>query len=149
MRRPRIAFLVATASMVSLGSLSLPQTAWGATAWKPTVAAGSKGEAHSQTLPTAPSGPTAACTSPATNKTVKVSWTAVTHATGYTVWVSTTSATGTYTTAATGVTATSWTSGTLTTGNYWYEVSAAVGSNWASAKSSATSQRTISSSSCA
>lgn len=148
MRTQRIAFLVAAATAVFLGLQLLPQGAW-ATAWTLSVLAGSKGQAHSQVLPTAPAGPTAACTSPASNKTVKVSWTAVTHATSYTVWVSTTSATGTYTSAASGVVATSWTSGTLATGNYWYEVSAAIGSNWASAKSSATSQRTISSSGCA
>ena len=72
--------------------------------------------------------------------------TAVTHATTYTVYDSTTSATGTYTSVASGVTTTSWTSGTLTAGtNYWFEVTVSVGSNWASAKSTATGESTINS----
>ena len=57
---------------------------------------------------------------------------------------STTSATGTYSLIASGVTTTSWTSGTLTTGtHYWFEVTVNVGSNWASAKSTATGSSTI------
>ena len=59
---------------------------------------------------------------------------------------STTSATGTYSLAASGVTGTSWTSGTLTSGtNYWFEVTVNIGSNWASGKSSATGESTINS----
>ena len=38
--------------------------------------------------------------------------------------------------------------GALTTGNYWYEVVANIGTNWASAKSAATAQRTITSTTC-
>jgi hypothetical protein len=77
-------------------------------------------------------------------KTIKVSWTAVTHATTYTVYDSTTSATGTYNSIATGVTTTSWTSATLAAStNYWFEVTVSVGSNWTSVKSSATAESTI------
>ena len=64
--------------------------------WAVHVAAVNSGEAHAQALPTAPT-PTSACTSPASAKTVKVSWTAVTHATAYAVYQSNTTATGTYT----------------------------------------------------
>jgi cellulose 1,4-beta-cellobiosidase len=82
------------------------------------------------------------------SKTIKVSWTAVTHATTYTVYDSTTSATGTYSSVAAGVATTSWTSGTLSSGtNYWFEVTASVGSNWTTAKSSATAESTINSTS--
>jgi hypothetical protein len=60
------------------------------------------------------------------------------------VYDSTTSATGAYSSVATGVTATSWTSGNLSVGtHYWFEVTALVGSNWTSAKSSATAESTI------
>ncbi len=118
--------------------------AWASGNWVVHVAAGSKGEAHAQALPSAPTGVSAACSAPTTSKTVKVSWSAVTHATNYSVYDSTTSATGTYSLVASGVAATSWTSGTLTTGtNYWFEVTVNFGSNWASAKSSATGESTI------
>lgn len=105
------------------------------------------GEAKAQALPAAPT-PTSACTSPASAKTVKVSWTAVAHATTYAVYQSNTTATGTYTLQTSGVTTTSWTTAALTTGDYWYETVTDVGSNWASAKSSASAERIISSSGC-
>ena len=121
--------------------------AWATANWTVHVASVNAGEAHAQALPTAPT-PTSACTSPASAKTVKVSWVAVTHATAYAVYQSNTTATGTYTLATSGVTATSWTTAALSTGDYWYEVVADVGSNWASAKSAASAERIISSSSC-
>ncbi len=112
------------------------------------MATTNSGQAQAQALPAAPASPTSACTSPASAKTVKVSWTAVTHATAYAVYESTTTAGGTYTLVMSGVTATSWTTGVLATGNYWFEVLADVGTNWASAKSTATAERIISSSAC-
>lgn len=115
--------------------------------WTVHVATVNSGEAKAAALPTAPTV-TAACTSPASAKTVKVSWTTVTHATTYAVYQSNTTVGGTYTLQSSGVTTTSWTTGVLTTGNYWYEVVADVGTNWASAKSAASAERTISSSSC-
>jgi hypothetical protein len=110
------------------------------------VATVNSGEAHAQALPAAPTA-TSACASPASGKKVTVTWAAVTHASGYGVYQATTSATGTYALVTT-VTTLTWTSAALTTGNYWYEVVANIGSNWASSKSTATSERTISSSAC-
>jgi cellulose 1,4-beta-cellobiosidase len=111
-----------------------------------TLHTASSAESRSQTVPSAPSGVTAACNAPTSTKTIKVSWTAVAHATTYTVFDSTTSATGTYTSIAAGVATTSWTSGTLTAGtNYWFEVTVSVGSNWTSSKSAATAESTINS----
>ena len=128
-------------------TLLLPWTmtgAWAAGNWVVHEAAGSSGEAHAQALPSAPTGVSDSCPAPATSKTIKVTWTAVTHATSYTVYDSTTSATGTYNQVATGVATTSWTSGTLASGtHYWFEVTVTVGSNWTSVKSSATVQSTI------
>lgn len=117
--------------------------AW-ASNWVVPLYSGSSGEGHSNALPTAPGSPAAACVS-STGKTIKVTWSAVALAATYTVYDTTTSATGTYTSVATGVTTTSWTSGTLATGNYWYEVTAYQGTNWQSPKSSATAETTISS----
>lgn len=109
--------------------------------------AGGSGEAKAQALPAAPT-PSSACASPASGKKVTVTWPAVAHATGYAIYQSNTTATGTYTLQTTATTVT-WTSAALASGNYWYEVVTDIGTNWASAsKSAPTAQRTISSSAC-
>ena len=112
--------------------------------WVVHVAAGSKGESQASVLPVAPTGIAASCAAPTTSKTIKVTWNAVTHATTYSVYNSTTTASGTYSLIASGVATTSWTSGALTSGtNYWFEVVAVVGTNWAGVKSSASAESTI------
>jgi hypothetical protein len=138
----RLVLVVIVVGMV----LGLAGTAW-ATNWIPLLKSGSAGEAKATGAPAAPSGATAACTSTSA-KTVKVSWSSVTHATTYTVYEATISASGTYTSVANGVTTTSWTSGTLAAANYWFEVAAYIGTNWLGAKSSGTGESTISSSGC-
>lgn len=145
MKGTRSTLLVAAPiALVGLVLASSTGAAWAATNWTVTLHTASSAEAHSQTVPSAPTGVTAACNAPTSTKTIKVSWTAVSHATTYTVYESTTSATGTYASVATGVATTSWTSGTLTAGtHYWFEVTASVGSNWTSTKSSATAESTI------
>jgi hypothetical protein len=90
---------------------------------------------------------TSACASPASGKKVAVTWAAITHASGYAIYQSNTTATGTYTLQTT-VTTLTWTGAALATGSYWYEVVTNIGNNWASANSSATAQRTISNSAC-
>jgi hypothetical protein len=117
----------------------------GATSWIVVLHTNSAGEGHAQALPAAPASPAAACAAPTTAKTIKVTWTAVTHATAYSVYDSTTSATGTYTLVAGGIATNSYTTAALATGNYWFEVTASVGTNWAGAKSSATGESTINS----
>ncbi len=82
--------------LTALSLVASSGTAWATANWTVHVATVNSGEAHAQALPTAPT-PTSACTSPASAKTVKVSWTAITHATGYAVYQSNTTATGTYT----------------------------------------------------
>ncbi len=73
-----------------------------------------------------------------------MTWSALAHATTYSVYESTTTVGGTYTSVATGVTTTWWTSGTLTAGtNYWFEILAIVGTNCSGTKSSATGESTI------
>ena len=113
-----------------------------ASTWLPHLVAGSSGHAHSATLPVA-NVPAASCPAPTTSKTIKVSWSAVTHATSYSVYESTTSATAGYTLAVTGITTTSWTSGTLAAATHWFEIVVVSGTNWTSANSTATSQATI------
>jgi hypothetical protein len=129
----------AVAASVVLG---VGTTATWASTWGPTLAAGSTGEAKGATLPSAPGGVTAVCSS-ATSNTVVVSWTAVTGAASYAVYQATSAATGPYSVAASGVTGTSWTSGGLSSGNYWFEVSTYEGTNWQSALSAVTMESTI------
>lgn len=144
----RRSLLVVTPLAFAICLLQLPGLASAATAWIVRSATGSSGESHAQGLPAAPTGVTATCNAPTTAKTIKVSWSAVTHATTYSVYDSTTSATGSYALVASGVSTTSWTSGTLTAGsNYWFEVAAGVGTNWLGVKSSASIESSIASSS--
>jgi hypothetical protein len=128
-----------------LSTLVLSGPAWATANWAVHAAAVNSGEAHAQALPTAPTA-TSACGT--TARTVKVSWAAITHATAYAVYQSTTTVGGTYSLVMSGVTTTSWTTAVLSTGNYWFEVVADIGTNWASAKSAATAQRTITSLAC-
>ena len=123
-------------------------TTWAAGNWAVQLATVNSGEAHAQALPAAPAGPTATCTTPTSTRTVKVSWTAVTHATAYAVLESSTMATGPYSQVMSGVTTTSWTTGVLNAGQYFFEVVADVGTNWVSASSAATSQRTLTPMAC-
>ena len=139
--------LVVLLLSVALCSLTVTESAWATTNWLVHVASTNAGQAKATTLPAAPAGIGAACAAPTTSKTVTVSWNTVTHATTYSVYESTTSATGTYTLAASGITTTSWTSGTLTAGaHYWFEVVTTIGTNWTSAKSSASPESTMNSS---
>jgi hypothetical protein len=133
----RVLLCVATATACGIAS----PAAW-ATNWPLTVQSNSRAEAHAQTRPNAPANPTALCT--ATALQITVSWSAVPHAATYVVYQSTTSASGPYTAAATGLTTTTWTSSApLSTGTYWYEVTATVGTTWISPASTATAPRTI------
>jgi len=142
----RSALLVAVGILTALSLLGSSGSAWGTPNWIVHVATTGSGEAKAQALPAAPT-PTSACASPATGKKVTVTWAAVTHATGYAIDQSNTTATGTYTLQTT-VTTLTWTGAALATGHYWYEVMTKLGTNWASAKSAATTPRTISSTAC-
>jgi hypothetical protein len=142
----RSALLVVVGILTALSVGVSSGTAWAAANWTVALKTGSSGEAKAQALPAVPVA-TSACASPASLREVTVTWPAITHATNYGVYQSTTSATGTYTLTATVTTAT-WTSAALAAGHYWYEVVANIGSNWASAKSAATTQRTTTSTTC-
>jgi hypothetical protein len=139
MRRTTLSVLSALTAIVLIG-VATPQLAW-ASAWSTSAAAGSRGQSTAQPAPAAPATPTATCVSSLGN-TVNVSWTAVAHATSYTVLQATASAAGPYTVVAT-LAATSWTSGALASGSYWFQVTAKIGTNWTSPASTATTQRTI------
>lgn len=134
--------------VVAAGALlGMAGTGW-ATNWRPTLHAASAGESKAQGVPAAPTGTGAACTR-ARAETIKVTWSAVARATTYAIYDATTSASGTYSAVATGVTTTTtWTSGTLSTANYWFEVVAHTGTKWIGTKSVATAESTISSSGC-
>jgi hypothetical protein len=107
----------------------------------------SGGETPADGAPSAPAEVTAACASP-TGNTAEVDWDSVSEATTYTIYYSTTSSTGGFTAAATGVVGTSWTSSGLGSGDYWFEVAASVGTYWAGPDSSATAQLTITATEC-
>ncbi len=130
--------LVVVGILIGLSLLVSSGTAWATTNWIVGLRTGGSGEAHAQALPAAPTA-TSACTTPTSGKKVTVTWSAITHATGYAIYQSNTTATGTYTLQTT-VTTTTWTSAALATGSYWYEVVTDIGSNWASAKSTATAR---------
>ena len=117
----------------------------GAGNWIVHLATVNSAEAEADPVPTAPT-PSAACATPTSLKKVAVTWAAITHATNYGVHQSTTVG-GTYTLQAT-VTTTTWTSAALAANTYFYEVVANIGAHWASAKSTATAKRTISSTIC-
>ena len=141
----RLAALAVACTLTTAG-FWVPAPATAAGSWHPALATGSHGEAHSQAGPSAPANPAAVCSG--SGLTVKVTWSAVTHASSYTVYQSTAASSGPYSAVASGVSGTSWTSGALTAGDYWYEVTATVGTAWTSAKSTATAQRTITATLC-
>jgi hypothetical protein len=137
----RVVLVVAvSASIASAGRVP----AW-ASLWAVAVAPASHAQAAAQAPPAAPTGQTAAC---GTGKTIRIGWSAVAHASSYTISDSTTSATGAYATIASGIATTSWTSSTLSAGNYWFKVVAYVGANWQGAASAATAESTITASGC-
>ena len=118
-----------------------------ATAWTDALASGSKAQAQAQVLPSAPGGVSAACTS-SSGKTIKVTWSAVAHATSYSVYKSTTSSSSGFSVTASGVSTTSWTSATLSNATYWFQVAADIGTNWQGANSASTASHVISSAGC-
>ena len=104
------------------------------------LTAGSKGEAQAQAKPVAPATISATCFS-SSAKEIVVSWSAVTHASTYTVLRATALA-GPYTSVATGVAGLTTTE-TLANDNYWFEVEAVFGTNWTGTPSSASAETTI------
>lgn len=113
-----------------------------ASSWVMPLRSPSSGEAKAQSAPAAPGGVSDSCVS-STEQLITVTWSAVTKATTYSIYKSTTSASSGYSSAATGQTGTSWTSGTLTAASYWFEVTAYIGTQWVSADSTATGETTI------
>lgn len=138
-----LALAFALVVLALLGVVAIAPDVDAATKWLVHVASSSAGEGQAQILPVAPTGVTATCSVPAFNKTVKVAFGTVTHATTYSIYDSTTSSTGTYTLLASGVTATPWTSATLSAGDYWFKVAAVFGSNWTGTQSTASAERII------
>jgi hypothetical protein len=112
-----------------------------AAGWTVPIAASTSGLAQSL-LVAAPTGVSAACAAPATDKTVTVTWDPVAHAT-YDVYRSSQSATAGFALTASGVTTTSWASGRLSPNRtYWFQVVAVVG-GWQGPASAATAPLTI------
>jgi hypothetical protein len=114
-----------------------------ASTWTLTATARPTGVAHSLS-PQPPASVAASCPAPATDRTITVSWSSVSHATSYVVYRSTTSATAGFSEAATGITTTTWTDIALKKGTYWYAVATVAGSStWISPMSDPSAARTI------
>jgi cellulose 1,4-beta-cellobiosidase len=137
--------LAASSLTVVVVALMFATGSAGASSWAVALRTSSSGEARAQAVPSAPTGVTAICVS-SSEKLVTVTWD-VAAASSYTVYKSAT-VSGSYTSTASGLTATTWTSGTLATGNVYFKVAAYVGTKWVSAESQASPESTISSSGC-
>jgi hypothetical protein len=125
-----------TAILLPLISPTLAQAAWGVS-----IQPGSQGQAASQAAPVAPTGVTAACVGLLSGQ-ITVSWTSVTHADSYTIYISSAASTGPFTVA--GSSATSpWTSPVLGTGGFWFAVAADIGATWISPRSGPSGGHTI------
>jgi hypothetical protein len=112
-----------------------------ASTWTLSLASASSAESQAKPPPAAPTGVSSACV--LTLPEIRVSWTAVTGATSYAVYDSTTSSSSGFGLATSGITTTSWTSAALSTGNYYFEVVAYQGANWVSTNSNTTNELTI------
>jgi hypothetical protein len=77
------------------------------------------------------------------SRTVRVGWTAVSGASSYTVYDSTTGAAGTYSSRTASARGTSYTTSTLGAGTYYFKIAAVAGSKWTGSESAATTARTI------
>jgi hypothetical protein len=140
-RRLRVGTVVLTFSLLAGTGMA------SATSWTDALASSSKAQAQAQVLPSAPAGVSAACTS-SSGKTIKVTWSAVTHASSYSVYKSTTSSSSGFSVTATGVVGVSWTSGTLSNATYWFQMAADIGTNWLGANSASTASHIISTAGC-
>jgi|GEM_PF-3704660 len=109
--------------------------------WVIALASAGKQGAAAATHLAAPTGVQASC-SGLVSLAAHVVWNAVSRASTYRIWRSTSATTG-FTVVASGVTATSWTSSTLSLGTYYFEVSATAGTHWVGPQSAASNSITI------
>ena len=135
MRRQRLTSALGAALLLAC----VLETGASGSNWTPGLTAPSSGEARGQPLPGAPSV-TATCSGLIGN--IVINWTAISPVTSYTVYQSSTSASGPYSVIKSGLTTTTYTQTGLL-GSYWFEVSAILGSNWVGPLSAPTAQRTI------
>ncbi|HEY5246060.1 MAG TPA: hypothetical protein VIJ60_10365 [Acidimicrobiales bacterium] len=132
----------AAVGLVAAAAINLVVEPPAGAAWGVLLAlSGTRHGSSASTNLVAPTGAKATCTS-LVSLTVHVAWNAVTHASTYRVWRSTSKTTG-YSVVASGVTATSWTSSGLSAGTFYFEVSATTGTHWAGPNSVASNSITI------
>ncbi len=147
MKRPHLTRKVGALAIVValIGTVGIAA----ATAWTVSLAAGSNAQAQTPAATPVPTGVTSAC---ATGTKVTVTWTAETGAASYTVYDSTSSATGPWTSLGTGTSPYTTASLTGTAGgtSYWFAVTTTLtDSGWgASTQSTASAKRTITTSTC-
>ena len=138
--------LVPLSVAILVAALSVSVLPASASSWTTPLKAAGSAEAEAMAAPPAPLSASATCLAAGQRKIV-VSWSAVVHATTYSIYTST-SATGTFALTASGVTTTTWTSGSLGTGNDYFEVATYFGTKWLGAQSAATGETTITGSGC-
>ena len=138
---PITSLRLTTVAAVCAILLALPVSAT-ATNWTVGATVTKGGQAASSTFVLAPTGVTDTCPAFVGTK-INVAWTASVGATGYKIYVSTTSSSAGFSLVASGVTGTSWTSGSLPNATYWYSVSATYGSSGETAATAAVLPRYI------
>lgn len=134
--------LLVLATLVPLVWFTGLGVAAAASNWVVPLASSSRAQAQAQPIPGPPTALTPSCVS-STGTTVKLTWNAVTLATTYTIYRSSTSSTSGFSATASGVTGTAWTSSTLSAATYWWRISVTTGTNWTSAQSASTTSTTI------
>jgi hypothetical protein len=126
-------------------ALAAPPIADAATNWTVVGGGAGGGTGQAEPLPAAPASPNAACVS-IVGWTIKVTWSAVPHASTYTIYRSTSSSSSgfsVYDTVSGGTTSYSDSNFSVLS-SYWYRITATVGVNWTGPQSASTPKRSIS-----
>ena len=141
----RVLGALALTACVGAGVFAEPQAASAATNWIVGNGGTNGGAGRAQSLPSAPTGIDAECLS-LVGWTINVTWSSVPHASGYTIYRSTSSASSGFSVYATvngNTTSYSDANFSILT-SYWYRVTVTVGANWVSAQSASSPKRSIS-----
>jgi hypothetical protein len=141
----RVLGALALAACLGAGGLAGPQAALAATNWLVGRDGTNGGAGRAEPLPAAPGGVNAACVS-LLGWSIKVTWNSVPHASSYTIYRSTSSASSgfaVYETVDGGTNSYTDANFSVLT-SYWYRVTATVGTNWTGPQSASTPRRSVS-----
>ena len=144
-RRRQLPVALALVASALLAGVARPDVAVAATNWVVGRSGSNGGAGRADPLPAAPGGVNSQCVS-LVGWTIKVTWNAVPHATGYTIYRSTSgsgSGFSAYATVGGGTLSYSDSSFSILT-SYWYRITASVGTNWTSPQSASSPKHSIS-----